>query len=99
MTKNRYRISKQAIQDLNEIWFYTYRNWSKDRADKYYQLILREIEFVVGHFSTAQSAEHLRKDYRKSRIKSHLIFFRKKEKDLIEVVRIVHHRMDIKKHL
>ena len=31
------------------------------------------------------------------KIKSHLIFYRKVENDIVEIVRILHQRMDIKK--
>jgi len=29
MNKNSYRISKQAIIDLNNIWVFTFNTWSK----------------------------------------------------------------------
>ncbi len=40
MSNNRFRISKQATNDLNDIWIYTLRKWSKDQADRYYNLII-----------------------------------------------------------
>jgi len=46
-----------------------------------------------------KSAEQTRKNYRETQIKSHLIFYRKIENGIIEVVRILHQRMDIKKYL
>ncbi len=30
MSENKYRISKQAIDDLNDIWLYTNKKWSKE---------------------------------------------------------------------
>lgn len=99
MRKNKYRISKQAINDLNDIWIYTFNKWSKEQADRYYNLILEEIEFVSDNFMTGKSAEQTRKNYRVSKIKSHLIFYRKQEENSIEIVRILHQRMDIKKQL
>ena len=43
MSKNQYRISKQAIDDLNDIWVYTFHKGSKEQADRYYDLIIGEI--------------------------------------------------------
>ena len=99
MNINKYRISEQAIKDLNAIWIYTLNKWSKEQADRYYDLIIGEIEFISDNFLTGKSAEQTRKNYRVTKIKSHLIFYRKIENDIVEVVRILHQRMDIKKRL
>ena len=99
MNINKYRISKQAIKDLNAIWIYTLNKWSKEQADRYYDLIIGEIEFISDNFLTGKSAEQTRKYYRVTKIKSHLIFYRKIENDIVEVARILHQRMDIKKRL
>ena len=99
MSKNQYRISKQAIADLNDIWAYTLNKWSKVQADRYYDLIIGEIEFLADNFMTGKSAEQTRKNYRVTKTKSHLIFYKKTEKDIVEIVRILHQRMDIKKRL
>ena len=99
MSKIKYRISKQAIKDLNDIWIYTFNKWSKEQADRYYDLIIGEIEFVADNYLIGKSVEQTRKNYRVSKIKSHLIFYRKAENENVEVVRILHQRMDIKKRL
>lgn len=99
MKTPNYRISKQAIQDLNQIWAYTYQNWGKEQADHYYSLIISEIEFIANNYMAGKSAETLRKNYRVVTVKSHLIFYRKTENNLVEIVRILHQRMDTKKRL
>ena len=99
MSDKKYRISKQAIDDLNEIWIYTFHKWSKEQADRYYALIIDEIEFIADNYLIGKSAEQTRKNYRVTKIKSHLIFYRKVENDIVEIVRILNQRMDIKKRL
>ena len=99
MSDKKYRISKQAIDDLNEIWIYTFHKWSKEQADRYYALIIDEIEFIAENYLIGKSAEQTRKNYRVTKIKSHLIFYRKVENDIVEIVRILNQRMDIKKRL
>jgi toxin ParE1/3/4 len=99
MSINKYRISKQAINDLNNIWVYTFNKWSKEQADRYYDLIIGEIEFIADNYLIGKSAEQTRKNYRVTKIKSHLIFYRKAENEIVEVVRILHQRMDIKERL
>ena len=99
MSISKYKISEQAIEDLNDIWIYTFHKWSKKQADRYYDLIIAEIEFIADNFMVGKSAEQTRKNYRYIKVKSHLIFYRKVENEIVEIVRILHQRMDIKKRL
>ena len=94
-----YRISQQAINDLNDIWVYTFHKWSKEQADRYYDLIVNEFEFIADNFMSGKSTEKIRSNYRTTKIKSHLIFYRKVDNDIVEIVRILHQRMDVKEHL
>lgn len=99
MSTNKYRLSKQAIDDLNDIWVHTLHKWSKEQADRYYDLIIGEIEFIADNFMTGKSVDQIRANYRVTIIKSHLIFYRKAEYEIVQIVRILHQRMDIKKQL
>lgn len=99
MSKNKYRISQKAIEDLDKIWIYTLNKWSKEQADRYYDLIIAEIEFIADNYVIGKSAEQTRKSYRVTKIKSHLIFYRKVDNEIVEIVRVLHQRMDIKKRM
>ena len=94
-----YIISKKALDDLNNIWIYTAENWSPEQADRYYNLIVDEIEFANENYETLKDFGSVRKDYRYSKVKSHLVFCKKNENDEMEVVRILHERMDIKNRI
>lgn len=91
-------ISKKAIADLEEIWLYTVEKWSKQQADRYYNLIFEEINYISRNSTSGKSMEHVRKGYRVSKVKSHLIFYRVINEQ-IEVIRILHERMDIENRL
>lgn len=87
-------ISKKAVSDLEEIWLYTVEKCSIEQADRYYDLILDEINYMCRNINAGKSMEHVRKGYRASKVKSHLIFYRVIN-NTIEVIRILHERMDI----
>src|SRR5258706_16343898 len=89
-----YVITKKAVSDLEEIWLYTIEKWSVNQADRYYNLIFDEIDFICKNIDAGKSMEHIRKGYRASKVKSHLIFYRI-QNDTVEVIRILHERMDI----
>ena len=43
----KYKISNEAQNDLENIWLYTFITWSKEQADRYYDLIFDEVEFII----------------------------------------------------
>ena len=98
MSKGTYRLSKKALADLESIWFYTYKNWSPDQADRYYSLIINEIKYICQHPQSGRDMSHVREGYYVSKVKSHLIFYRI-QNDYIEVIRILHEKMDLENRL
>lgn len=94
MSKIAYRISQKAISDLEEIWLYSCTTWSKEQADRYYELLIHEFEYVAKYPTSGRSVAHIREGYRISIIKSHLIFYRILNSE-IEIVRILHQSMDM----
>ena len=94
-----YIISEKALEDLNNIWIYTAENWSVEQANRYYNLIVDEIEYVSENFEIAKNFENIRKNYKYSKVKSHLVFYKKTLNSEMEVVRILHERMDIKNRI
>lgn len=51
---SKYIISEKALDDINKIWIYTAENWSIEQADRYYNLIFDEIEYIVVNFEIAR---------------------------------------------
>lgn len=92
----KYELSKAAQRDLENIWLYTYENWSAEQADRYYDLLIDEIEFIAVKPQAGKDQGHIRDGYFRTKVKSHYIFYRiDPRKKLVEIVRILHQRMDI----
>ena len=95
-----YRLSKKAEVDLQGIWLYTNKNWSLEQADVYVRMLLDEMERLAANPGSGRDRSDLRKNYKCSQVKSHLIFYqtisRQKE---IEIIRILHKQMDIENRL
>ena len=96
---SQYIISEKALEDINNIWIYTAENSSVEQANRYYNLIIDEIEYIVDNLDMARDFGNIRKSYKYSKVKSHLIFFKKDKANEIEIVRILHERMDIENRL
>jgi toxin ParE1/3/4 len=93
-----YIISKEAIADLDEIWYYTVEKWSVEQANRYYDLIFQEIDYICKRPHSGMPLDDIRKGYRVSKVKSHLVFY-KVVAETIEIIRILHQRMDIENRL
>mgnify|MGYP001039283031 FL=1 len=95
-----YRISIEAKNDIEKIWLYTYENWSIEQADRYFDLIMDEIEYIAKNPASGKNFSDVRKGYLRTRIKSHFIFYKVNMKlNEVEIIRVLHQRMDIENRL
>jgi len=99
MGSSNYRISRKALSDLKNIWKYTVHKWSEEQAERYYNLIIQEIDYLSKKPEGGRSIEVVRKGYRFSKVKSHLVFYKVGKDGVLEVVRILHEMMDIPNRL
>jgi toxin ParE1/3/4 len=96
----KYRISKEALKDLEKLWLYTIETWSLEQADRYLNLLMDEIEYLSENPKSGNDYSHIRKGYFRSRVKSHFIFYKIDLKDNeLEIIRILHQQMDIESRL
>lgn len=96
----KYIISNEAANDLEEIWFYTFENWSAAQADKYLNLIFDEVEYITENPHIGQDYSFVKKGYYRYQVKSHFIFYKINPKEeVIEIIRILHQRVDIENRL
>ena len=91
----KYQLTIAAVKDLEEIWIYTYQNWSFEQADRYYNLIIDEIEFLSTNPLSGRSMDYLKEGYRVSKVKSHLVFYKIINNEVVEIIRVLHQRMDV----
>lgn len=95
----RYVLSPAARADLEQIWDYSGDRWGDGQAEKYVYEIQRAIERVVDNPEIGRACDEVRPDYRKHAVGSHTLYYRIVSVDMIDVVRILHQRMDIDRHL
>lgn len=92
----RYKISTEATKDLENIWLYTFETWSVDQADRYYNLLMDEIEYIAQNPDSGKDYSHIRKGYWTTRVKSHFILYKIDiVRSRIEIIRILHQQVDI----
>ena len=95
-----YRLTHEASIDLENIWVYTLEKWSREQADKYINIVLNEIELLAIKPSSGEDYKWVREGYKRLRVKSHFIFYKINiEQNEVEIIRILHQRMDLDTHL
>ncbi|MBW7835374.1 MAG: type II toxin-antitoxin system RelE/ParE family toxin [Sphingomonadales bacterium] len=92
-SKRRYRLYPRAGADLGEIWLYTLKAWSLDQADSYVHDIIRVFEGLANGTKTGRPVD-IRDGYLKYPVGSHMVYYRH-SKSHIDIVRILHQRMDV----
>lgn len=92
-----YRLSPRAETDLEEIWLYTFKNWSLEQADIYHNAIVDAFEELATGRKTGRPVD-IREGYFKYPAGAHLVFYRFTKTSLV-VVRVLHQHMDVGRHL
>jgi len=94
-----YLLSPAAQADLSEIWDYTARNWGTAQADRYILDIRDACAALAEGRRLGRAINDIRPGYRKLTVRSHFLFYRITDAGMIDVVRILHQRMDVATHL
>ena len=94
----RLRLTPAARRDLDEIWAYTEANWGPTQAERYLRLLQATCADLASGHRHAQAAGHIRQGYFRAAVQSHVVFF-KTSSGFLDVIRILHRRMDVTRHL
>jgi toxin ParE1/3/4 len=93
-----YRLSPAAQRDLNGIFDYTATSWSLEQAVQYTGIIRAACTRLAATPLSGVQCETLRRGYRFFAVGQHRIYFKPTPYG-IAVIRILHQRMDVLRHL
>lgn len=91
----RVKLRQQAIDDLNDIWNYTSWKWSEQQADRYYASIEFACKSIGTHPYIGKEYDGISRNLLGLKSGKHIIFYQWLSNHDIEVVRILHERMDL----
>ena len=95
--KLAYQLSKLAEKDLENIWEYTFANWSRKQADKYLKQIFRQFNTICSKPEIGKSIFDVKPEHLMLKINTHLIIY-KVENEIVKIDRILHERMKMENH-
>lgn len=94
-----YKLTNKAVEDLSKIWDYTFEVWSEKQADKYYGELISSCQEIAEHPDMGKFYEGISKQLFGMNTNRHIIFYRTLNENYVEITRILHERMDLKKRI
>ncbi len=93
------RLRPSAEKDFVDIGTYTREEWSEAQAQRYLQKLLETIRQIGEWPLAGRKLREVRTGYHCRRSGSHLIFYIVKLDGPVEIVRILHEKVDIRRQL
>ncbi len=95
----KYKLTKKAVEDLSDIWNFTFENWSERQADKYYQLLIESFTEIAENSIPGKNYDTIIESLRGFKVGRHIVFYREMEGRRVEIIRILHDHMDLKNRI
>ena len=92
-------LRQKAIDDLNNIWNYTFEQWSENQANKYYATIKLACKEIGMNPFLGREYHRISKNLLGLNSGKHIIFYQLISENEIEVIRILHESMDLKQRM
>lgn len=92
-------LRQEAIDDLNDIWTYTFEEWSEKQADKYYASLEFACLQIGQNPGLGKEYQGISNNLLGLRTGRHIIFYQVLNEQEIEIIRILHERMDLTNRL
>ena len=94
----KYTYSLRAEGDVKKIYLDTAREWGMAQADKYEEGLEKSLQLLADNPGLGRKCDYIKEGYQRHEYERHIIFYRKRESDIF-IIRILHDRMDAKRHL
>ncbi len=92
-------LTNAAKADLKDIGRYTQETWGIEQRNRYLTLLDQSFHDLALNPLMGKDCGDVRAGYRKFPVGKHLVFYRQLKPKQIEIVRVLHERMDSESHL
>jgi toxin ParE1/3/4 len=95
----KFHLSNKAVDDLADIWEYTYNEWSEKQADYYYNFLLKTCQHLSENPTLGKRYSEVTFNLFGYLANKHIVFYQLVTKNEILVIRILHGSMDLKRKM
>jgi toxin ParE1/3/4 len=89
-----YRLTPAAKNDIIDIWNYTVESWGAGQAEKYLLYIESQLDRLADNPDLGKHRPEIREGYYSFPVKKHIVFYLK-AKQHIQIIGVLHGRMDV----
>jgi toxin ParE1/3/4 len=93
-----YSLSSKAAADLDAIYEYTILHFGMEQARVYLLGLHERFQMLAEQPTQGRKADELAPGLRRIEYQSHVVFYMSKD-DGIRIVRVLHQRMDVTRHM
>lgn len=83
-----YKITPEANDDLDRIWFFGLERFGVVQADKYYYALISHFADLAAAPDLYPGVDHIRQGYRRSVCGSHSVYYRVRM-EYVEIMRVI----------
>ncbi|MDP2223735.1 type II toxin-antitoxin system RelE/ParE family toxin [Nitrosomonas sp.] len=94
----KFHLTNRAVTDLSEIADFTIQTFGVEQARFYRDGLNNCFEILAENPQLGRSAAELASNLKRFEYQSHIVFYISKDASIL-IVRILHQRMDLKRHL
>ena len=95
----KYKFTNKAVDDLTQIWNYTFNKWSENQADRYYHMLVENCKEVACNPDSGKNYPEVSENLFGFKAGRHIIFYHRIEENEVEITRILHEQMDLKNRI
>lgn len=96
--QSEYRLTPEARNDMESVWVYSLAHWGLKQTENYIDDLTSAFSLLAKSPKVGKSCEHIRTGYLKYSVIRHVIYYRETNYG-IEVIRVLHDRMLVSRHL
>ena len=94
-----FRIKAAAKTDLKGIAKFTEKTWRRKQRNKYIAEFDHAFHQLAENNELGKSCDYIRTGYRCFPIGSHIIFYKVADRRNVDIIRVLHKRMDVSSRL
>ncbi len=91
-------LTPLARLDLEVIWAYTFYTLSEKQVNKYLSELDAGFKEIASDYQSGKSVDRIKSGYWRYKINHHFVFYMI-ESDSLKIIRVLHEKMNIVKHL
>ena len=96
----KFHLTNKAVEDLADIWNYTFEEWTEQQADNYYNMLISSCQKIATNPNLfGKRYDEILDGLRGFKAGKHILFYQLLNDGNVEIIRILHEQMDLRNRI